>query len=104
MNKQLSAFLVTLSVLISPAQAYEEIYPPMPYARVETIHVVPGQYVVKGAPLMTLEFMKMFCHITASQSGTVDRINVQVGDITVREASLVTIKFLLTKIREASLD
>jgi 3-methylcrotonyl-CoA carboxylase alpha subunit len=55
------------------------IVAPMP-GRVLSVDVVAGQAVAAGDRLLVLEAMKMEHRITARSAGTVDAINVAVGD------------------------
>ena len=55
---------------------------------VVTVAVKPGQKVAKGAPLLTLEAMKMETVLTAERDATILAVHVKSGD-TVEAKDLV---------------
>lgn len=63
---------------------------PMPGVTV-SVMVEPGEGVLEGQPMVVIESMKMQTEIAASRNGTVDRVNVQVGDVFPLGAPLVTL-------------
>ena len=63
---------------------------PMP-GRVVKVLVAQGDTVVKGAPLLILEAMKMENEITAPSDGAVTRISVQAGETVESGAELIVI-------------
>lgn len=58
---------------------------------VQAIDVAVGDTVKEGAPVITLEAMKMYTAINAPTSGTVTAIHVKVGDAVEEGQSLFTI-------------
>ncbi len=52
---------------------------PMP-GMVVTVAVKPGQKVAKGAPLLTLEAMKMETVLTAERDATIQAVHVKSGE------------------------
>jgi len=62
---------------------------PMP-GLVTKVSVEPGQAVVAGASLVTLEAMKMENDLRATGSGTVDRVAVAAGETVEKGAILIT--------------
>jgi glutaconyl-CoA decarboxylase len=67
-----------------------EIRAPMP-GRVGSIRVQPGQSVVRGTVLLTLEAMKMENELRAPQDGVVAEVPVAVGAAVERGALLVVL-------------
>ena len=61
---------------------------PLP-GTVVAVHVVPGQSVVRGEPLVTVEAMKMEHTLTAPYAGTVGRVLFGVADRVAAGAVLV---------------
>lgn len=55
-----------------------ELRAPMP-GLLKTVHVAEGDVVESGAPLMTLEAMKMENELVAERGGTVKSVNKQAG-------------------------
>ena len=53
------------------------------------VNVAPGEEVLAGHKLVTLEAMKMELRITAETSGRVAHVRVQVGDVVERGQTLV---------------
>jgi biotin carboxyl carrier protein len=47
---------------------------------ISEIHIKPGSFVRKGAPLLVIDAMKMKNKIHAGRNGTVSTIHIQVGD------------------------
>ncbi len=64
---------------------------PMP-GMVTKVHVEPGQEVVSGASLVTLEAMKMENDLRAVGAGVVDRVGVAPGQTVEKGAVLVTFR------------
>jgi propionyl-CoA carboxylase alpha chain len=64
---------------------------PMP-GRITALLVEPGQAVVKGQRLLTLEAMKMEQSVTASHAGTVTDVRVRLGDQVEADAILLVIE------------
>jgi biotin carboxyl carrier protein len=56
------------------------------------LHVAPGQAVVAGDPVVTLEAMKMEHVVAAPAAGRVGEVTVAVGDQVVRGQSLATLE------------
>jgi 3-methylcrotonyl-CoA carboxylase alpha subunit len=63
---------------------------PMPGMVVE-VHVVAGEQVTKGQPMITIESMKILTVITAPRDGEVSRIHFGPGDTFDRSAALVSL-------------
>jgi len=63
---------------------------PMPGTIVE-IHVQPGDKVVRGQPLMTIESMKILTVIKASRDGEVENVHLKTGQTFDKNAVLVTL-------------
>ena len=61
---------------------------PLP-GTVVAVHVSPGQRVARGAPLMTIEAMKMEHTVTAPYAGTIERLPFGLGDRVAAGAILV---------------
>ena len=57
--------------------------------RISEVMVQAGQHVVAGAPVLTLEAMKLYHSLTAPVSGVVQRLHAQVGDIVAHGQLLV---------------
>jgi propionyl-CoA carboxylase alpha chain/3-methylcrotonyl-CoA carboxylase alpha subunit len=57
--------------------------------KVTALSVKPGDAVVKGQPLVTLEAMKMEHALTAPFDGTVDTLSVALGDQVSEGATLI---------------
>ena len=75
---------------VSPAEGTDQVVAPMP-GKILSITVAVGDAVSEGDILCTLEAMKMEMPISASGSGTVQVVHVQVGDTVAYDAPLVTI-------------
>ena len=63
---------------------------PMPGVAI-SVMVKPGDAVVDGQPMVIIESMKMQTEICASRAGTVDQVNVRVGETFPQKAPLVTL-------------
>lgn len=63
---------------------------PMPGVAI-SVMVKPGDIVVDGQPMVIIESMKMQTEICASRDGTVDQVNVRVGETFPQKAPLVTL-------------
>ena len=63
---------------------------PMPGVAI-SVMVKPGDVVVDGQPMVIIESMKMQTEICASRAGTVDQVNVRVGETFPQKAPLVTL-------------
>lgn len=63
---------------------------PMPGV-VISVMVKPGDAVVEGQPMVIIESMKMQTEICTSRAGTVDQVNVRVGETFAQKAPLVTL-------------
>lgn len=63
---------------------------PMPGVAI-SVMVKPGDTVVDGQPMVIIESMKMQTEICASRAGTVDQVNVRVGEAFAQKAPLVTL-------------
>ena len=63
---------------------------PMPGVAI-SVMVKPGDIVVDGQPMVIIESMKMQTEICASRAGTVDQVNVRVGETFPRKAPLVAL-------------
>jgi biotin carboxyl carrier protein len=61
---------------------------PLP-GTVVAVHVAPGQAVTRGAPLVTVEAMKMEHTLTAPSAGVISRIAFGVGERVAAGAVLV---------------
>jgi 3-methylcrotonyl-CoA carboxylase alpha subunit len=61
---------------------------PMP-GKVIQVHVVPGQIVERGAPLMVLEAMKMEHGISAPADGKIAQVHYAAGDLVEEGAELI---------------
>ena len=57
----------------------------------DSVMVKPGDAVVDGQPMVIIESMKMQTEICASRAGTVDQVNVRVGETFPQKAPLVTL-------------
>ena len=66
----------------------KEMQAPMP-GRVTAIHVKIGQQVEPGAPLLSLEAMKMENMLKAEGIGVVSAITIQEGDVVDKGAILI---------------
>jgi 3-methylcrotonyl-CoA carboxylase alpha subunit len=66
----------------------DRVVAPIP-ARVTHVLVQSGDAVVKGAPLVVLEAMKMEITLTAARDGTVDVVRYVVGDMVEEGAELM---------------
>lgn len=64
---------------------------PMP-GKVVKVHVSPGQNVLRGAPLIVLEAMKMEHAITAPSAGRVAAVHYADGDLVEEGAELLTLE------------
>jgi 3-methylcrotonyl-CoA carboxylase alpha subunit len=64
---------------------------PLP-GTVVAVHVAPGQTVVRGAPLITLEAMKMEHTVSAPYAGTVERLPFGLSDRVAAGSVLVELK------------
>ncbi len=53
------------------------------------VHVAPGQQVVRGAPLIVLEAMKMEHSIAAPADGKVAQVHYAPGDLVEEGAELI---------------
>ena len=69
---------------------------PMPGLAI-SVMVKPGDAVVAGQPMVIIESMKMQTEICASRAGTVDQVNVRVGETFTQKAPLVTLIPLTTE-------
>jgi biotin carboxyl carrier protein len=67
----------------------KEMQAPMP-GRVTAIHIQLGQEVEPGAPLLSLEAMKMENVLKAEGIGVVAKIEIQEGDVVEKGALLIT--------------
>ena len=84
---------ITVEAPAPPPPAGDEgqsVVAPMP-GKILSITVSVGDSVSEGDIVCTLEAMKMEMPIASSASGTVQRIDVQVGDTVAYDAPLVTI-------------
>lgn len=63
---------------------------PMPGVAI-CVMVKPGDIVIDGQPMVIIESMKMQTEICASCAGTVDQVNVRVGETFRQKAPLVTL-------------
>jgi 3-methylcrotonyl-CoA carboxylase alpha subunit len=82
----------TEDVLQATAEADSgSLITPLP-GTVVAVHVVPGQSVARGAPLITLEAMKMEHTVNAPYAGTVERLPFALGDRVAGNSVLVEIK------------
>ena len=64
---------------------------PLP-GTVVAVHVAPGQTVARGAPLITLEAMKMEHTVSAPYAGTVERLPFGLSDRVAAGSVLVELK------------
>ncbi len=64
---------------------------PLP-GTVVAVHVSPGQSVARGAPLITIEAMKMEHTVTAPYAGTVERLPFALSDRVAAGSVLVELK------------
>jgi len=64
---------------------------PMP-GKILAVNVAPGQAVVQGDPLATLEAMKMEHEVTAPHAGVVSEVRIEVGQQVDAGAILVVIQ------------
>lgn len=63
---------------------------PMPGVAI-SVMVKPGDAVAEGQAMVIIESMKMQTEICASRAGTVDQVNVRVGETFPQKAPLVTL-------------
>ena len=56
------------------------------------VHVVEGDLVKAGDPVMTLEAMKMQSRLTAPRAGRIEKVHCQAGDVVARGQVLVEIE------------
>ena len=75
----------------SPHDDAAALSAPMP-ATVAAVHVAPGQQVVRGDTLLTLEAMKMELPITAPRDGVVQAVACAVGELVQPGVALVTLE------------
>ncbi len=67
------------------------VYPPMP-GKITELKVKVGDSVKKGATICILEAMKMFNELKTGTSGTVKKVNVEVGSMVTPDDLLVLIE------------
>lgn len=84
----LDALIASMGLDQPKLRKLKEIQAPMP-GRVTAIHVQVGQEVAPGAPLLSLEAMKMENVLKAEGVGIVSALAIQEGDIVEKGALLI---------------
>ncbi len=74
-------------VMVAPKAAGGTVIAPMA-GKIVKVHVAVGEEVAAGAPVCTLEAMKMENELTAGSAGTMEAVHVSVGD-TVRAGQVL---------------
>ncbi|HTX54127.1 MAG TPA: biotin/lipoyl-containing protein [Candidatus Baltobacteraceae bacterium] len=75
------------TMTVTPKAAGGTVIAPMA-GKIVKVHVAVGEEVAAGAPVCTLEAMKMENELTAGSAGTVEAVQVSVGD-TVRAGQVL---------------
>jgi biotin carboxyl carrier protein len=84
----LDALIAAMGLDQPKLRKLKEMQAPMP-GRVTVIHVKMGQQVEPGAPLLSLEAMKMENVLKAEGIGVVSEITIQEGDVVDKGAILI---------------